>query len=837
MAAYSLNSVEPSVFNAVAGVRLFMRVEANSWEGMIFMKFIKSLLCSSAALASLSVGGQAVAQDGGSNEGAADDGTIIVSARRVDERLQDVPISITALSADRLNNLNITGAESLAKFVPGLIATSRYSPEQASFSIRGFTQELRTSASVGTYFGEVVAPRGGGASISGGDGAGPAYLFDLQSVQVLKGPQGTLFGRNTTGGAILLIPNNPTDRVEGYLEGSYGNFNMFRIQGVLNIPVSDSIRLRIGADRLTRDGYMKNISGIGPKRYADIDYIAARASLAIDVTPDIKNTTIGTYMLSDHVPAGYRMYRYNPVLTVGLAAVAKTQIERLEATGDPYAVDINLRNPRTYTRQWQVINTTAWQLSDTVTLRNIASYSELVQDLRMNNFGSNFSRAPGTFVSSGFIFSQAGQHTNDQHNLTEELQLQGTAIDGRLSWQTGLYYERSTPGSLIGGSGASARANCLDVPFETADDFRCTGGTVNVSQAKISFINMAAYGQGTFALTEQLKLTAGLRYTYDRSRGLGFAKVRAFPASGAFAMAGPETCEVGYTGDCSLASRTSSKRATWTLNLAYNPIPDVMVYGTWTRGYRQGAVNPSAAPTAQTFDPETIDAYEIGAKTSFQGAISGVFNIAGYYNDLTNQQLQFALQPFAGFPGSNRTSNFNAGKSRIKGVEADASIRFGQFFRIDGSINRLMTKLISVDVPVFPNYTIIPTADKGGVLPGSPKWAGNVSGTVTIPVGGDNGQVEASALYRFQSSYRIQAASVTDLVGTPVRQVDLTLNWHDVMGAPIDLQLFANNVTKQVTFVAVSGLQRSLGFDTVQVGEPRTFGARLKVRFGEGVSN
>ena len=801
------------------------------------MKFFKGFLYSSAALASLTAGGQAFAQDGNAGEGA-DDGTIIVSARRIDERLQDVPISVTALDANKLNSLNITGPESLAKFVPGLIATSRYSPEQASFSIRGFTQELRTSASVGVYFADVVAPRGGGASISGGDGAGPANLFDLQSIQVLKGPQGTLFGRNTTGGAVLLIPNKPTDRFEGHLEGSYGNYNMFRIQGVLNIPIADTARLRLGAERLTRDGYMKNISGIGPKRYADIDYIAARGSLAIDLTPDIENTTIGSFMQSDHVPAGYTMYRNNPTLTVGLAALAKVQVDRLRATADPYDVDINLRNPRTYTKQWQVINTTAFQLSDAVTLRNIMSYSEIVQILRMNNFGSNFTTSPGnTFVSSGFIFAQKGQHTNDQRNFTEEVQLQGTAFDGKLNWQTGVYYEKSSPNGLIGGSGASVRAVCLDIPFETANDFRCNGGTVNVSMSKISFTNMAAYGQGTYALTDQLKLTAGLRYTYDRSRGLGIAKVRSFAATG-FGPAGPEVCEPGYTGDCSLASRTSSKRATWTLNAAYNPVPDVMVYATWTRGYRQGAVNPQAAPSAQTFDPESIDAYEIGAKTSFRaGSISGMFNIAGYYNDLTNQQLQFALQPFAGFVGSNRTSNFNAGKSRIKGVEADVSIRFGEFFRLDGAINRLATKLISVDVPSFPNYTIIPTADKGGALPNSPKWSGNVMGTVMLPVGEGNGRIDLSAIYRFQSSVRIQAASVTDLVTTPVRQVDVTLNWRDFMGAPIDLQLFANNVTKQVAITAVSGLQRTLGFDTVQLGEPRTFGARLKVRFGEGVSN
>jgi iron complex outermembrane receptor protein len=807
----------------------------------LHIKMAKAALCMTVVLPAILVGNRVYAQNTGEiinrDDAQVRPDEIIVSARRVEERLQDVPISITALNGDKLNSLNITGAESLARFVPGLIASSRYTAEQASFAIRGFTQELRTSASVGTYFADVVAPRGGGAALSGGDGAGPANLFDLQSIQVLKGPQGTLFGRNTTGGAILLIPNKPSDRFEGYLEGSYGNYNMFRVQGVLNIPISSSIRLRLGADQLSRAGYMRNISKAGPSRYSDIDYIAARAALAINITPDIENTTTGSLMVSDHVPAGFQVVRYNPNLAVGLAALAKTQVERLNATPDPYDVDINLRNANTYTRQWQVINKTAWRVSDVVTLNNITSYSGIVQDLRLNNFGSDFSDTPGTYVSSGLAFTPAGQHINDQRNFTEELQAQGTAFDNKLNWQTGLYYEKSTPGSLVGTAGPSTRTICADTVFETADDLRCIRGSVNVSLLKVTFINMAAYGQGTYSLTDRLKLTAGLRYTYDRSRGLGIAKVRLFPTSGPFAQAGPAVCEVGYTGDCSISSHTSSKRATWTVNLAYNPIPDIMVYGSWTRGYRQGAVNPAAAPTAQTFEPESVDAYEIGAKTSFRGVISGVFNIAGYYNDLSNQQLQFALQPLVGFPGSSRTSNFNAGKSRIKGIEADASVRFGRFFRVDGSVNRLMTKLISITVPVFPGYTLIPTADAGGVLPNSPKWSGNISGTFTLPIGDESGKIEVSALYRYQSIYRVQAASITDLLGTAVKQVDLNLNWRDVMGAPVDLQFFANNVTNQLTVTTVSGLQRSLGFDSRQLGEPRTYGLRLKVRFGEGISN
>ena len=144
---------------------------------------------------------------------------IIVTARRVEERLQDVPISITVLSQEYLTNNNIQSAKDIATYTPGLTTNNRYGSDNTTWTIRGFTQEQRTTSTVGTYFADVVAPRGSGAT-QGGDGAGPGSLFDLQNVQVLKGPQGTLFGRNSTGGAVMLVPRKPTSELEGYLEGA-----------------------------------------------------------------------------------------------------------------------------------------------------------------------------------------------------------------------------------------------------------------------------------------------------------------------------------------------------------------------------------------------------------------------------------------------------------------------------------------------------------------------------------------------------------------------------------------------------------------------------------------
>ncbi len=210
--------------------------------------------------------------------------------------------------------------------------------------------------------------------------------------------------------------------------------------------------------------------------------------------------------------------------------------------------------------------------------------------------------------------------------------------------------------------------------------------------------------------------------------------------------------------------------------------------------------------------------------------------MAGYYNTLRNQQLQYALVP-ADPNTSNRTSIINAGKSRIYGFEADALLNLGEYFRLTGAINYLNTKLISATVPVVAGVTIVPTAVQGGELAFSPNWSGSVGAAVKLPVPASAGKVEFGATYRFQSSYQVAAPTITSLRATPVRQLDLNLDWNSVAGTPIDLSLFANNVTNQFTVITVNGLRDILGFDARQLGEPRMYGVRLRVRFGEGISN
>ena len=182
-----------------------------------------------ATVLALTMGSEAYAQDT-TQQVAIDE--IIVTARRVEESLQDVPISMTVLSPEQITDRNIVVAADLATYTPSLSVNQRYGAEKSTFAIRGFNQDQSTAPTVGVYFADVVGVRAQGGTTSGNT-VGAGSFTDLQNVQVLKGPQGTLFGRNTTGGAVLLVPQQPQDTLGGYVEATGGDYDMRRVQAAL----------------------------------------------------------------------------------------------------------------------------------------------------------------------------------------------------------------------------------------------------------------------------------------------------------------------------------------------------------------------------------------------------------------------------------------------------------------------------------------------------------------------------------------------------------------------------------------------------------------------------
>lgn len=797
--------------------------------------------------------------DGGTDDGISE---VIVTARRIEERLQDVPISMTVFNQEQLTSRNVISSSDLATFTPSLSANTRYGSDNALFAIRGFSQEIRTTASVATYFADVVAPRGGGSTQSG-DGAGPGMFFDLQNVQVLKGPQGTLFGRNTTGGAVLLVPQKPTARNEGYVEQSWGDYDLKRTQIVVNTPINDWARVRLGVDRQFREGYLDNVSSIGPDHFNDINYTALRASIVLDLTENLENYTIASSVDSETNGPLPRIFAYNgPGDTNGdgnpcnespssayqrFARFACAQMQA-QSDGDFYTVQNSDPDAKVSLNSWQVINSTTWKATDNLTVKNIASYAELTNVLRSELFGSNFFLAPGVPLTTTTSRPSPGLTSSDQSTLSEELQLQGLAFDGRLNWQSGVYYERSKPvewsGSLSPTSISCENSDefkCYDVvgastpnpatPSGTAEGFV---GSLNNPTGGIEFRNLGLYVQGTYDLTDRLKGTAGLRYTKDETRADTRYLVYYFPSRDTpsprcyFATRVP----VSDVSTCDRSFKNDSDAPTWVLGLDYKLDDNAMVYGKYSRGYRQGSISPYSVPGFETFGPEQVDTYELGLKTSFERFVRGNFNIAAFYNDFQDQQLLYGFGALDNSIAPTATP-VNAGKSRIYGLEVETTLRPVQGLSFDFNYAYLNTKLLKFTDPEIPdNLFAQPTFEKGRELPFSPKHKGTVTATYRLPLPSSIGGIFASATYAYTAK-QLQTVSGPYGVIPSYEIVNATVAWNSIYGGPLDATLFATNLLDKEYYNTITGSWNSFGFEALHPAEPRMVGFRLRLNFGQ----
>ncbi|SFG00756.1 Outer membrane receptor proteins, mostly Fe transport [Novosphingobium sp. CF614] len=832
----------------------------------------------------------AMAQD---SRGSSDISDIIVTARRVEERLQDVPISISVVSQSQIADRNITTASELSQYVPSLSTDQRYGGDATTFNIRGFFQENVSTPTVGVYFADAIAPRGNSiTNTPSGDGVGAGNMFDLQNVQVLKGPQGTLFGRNTTGGVIMFVPTKPTWSLEGYVELSAGNYGLDRQQAVLNVPLSDTFRFRVGFDRQQRDGWQKNISGIGPDRFGSSDYFALRASIVGDLTPDLENYIIASYSKSDPVPAINSILDCNPAATspTGLPGLVQafgfcTAYQQRRAAGGFYSVQNPLDAPvKQSSEQWQIINTTTWKASDHLTIKNIAAYSQFVSNFRSTIFGENYIVDPASvpagsspavlalatkYAGSRFFVAQtsygATGDSASQSTFSNELQFQGNSGNGKLNWQGGLYLEMSDPIDTSASQGLSAIA-CTNSSFneQCADFFRDYVAAVvgfpvafipSVAKkgnnfSRINYRDYGIYAQATYKFTDQLALTGGIRYSKDTMSGEASQQdLVGFPVNGTYGTSATARCffvSASLANGCVQTYKSSSEKPTGLIDLEYTPTRDLLFYGKYTRGYRQGGIQPRS-PTP-SYGPETVDAYEAGSKVTFRGGgISGTFNLAVFYNVLKNQQLQ------ASFSVDNVffQSLLNVGKSRVYGVEMDSDLRAG-IFSLNAAAAYLNTKIVDAPssaalVPLIQSYVgaghtiVISTVpNQGDPLPLAPKWRVTLTPSIDLPIPDNIGKLTLSGTMVYTSETFVTSADGYTGPNSSLNHNEATtlfnanLNWKGVGGTPIDLSTFVTNLTNKKYIAAyLGGWINAAGSETGRQGMPRMYGVRLRYRFGE----
>lgn len=723
---------------------------------------------------------------------------VTVTAQRREENIQTVPVSVTALSGDDLRQNYIKTAADLQNVVPSLNVTNTSTRSDYSIQIRG------------------MGPTGGLVGILGGGGsgvaayfsdaattaAGPGLFFDLESVQVLRGPQGTLFGKNTTGGAILFTPKRPTNEFEGYVEVSAGDYDLKNIDAAINIPiVSDKVLLRVSGERYERSGFTIDRGPQFPgKDYDNINWWAGRVSLLLRPSSNLENYTIFNVMRSDTHGDGYVLSAVNPA---GFNSAFLPFLSTQQAAGPRSTAFSTNEVDKRY--NWGVFNTTTLQLSDNASIKNIFSYQ--VQKLRnANDIDAT------TFVADDLVGPATGWHTQ-LGTYTEELLAQGSALNDDLKWTTGLYYQFSH--------------NIAPQPFQ----INAAGGFVLIQpDATNSNRSEGIYAQGTYDLgglnesLRGLKLTAGYRYTSDGfATGIGLYS----PTIGNACIVGSGTYP---SSNCFFSGSGRSNGQSWTLSLDRQLSDNVLVYIRSGHGYIPGGFNPGIGlvPGGTNlpqfkFAPESNIDVEVGTKTKFDLAgIPVVVNADVFRTDFANIQRIVSETVIAGISSSFTT---NASDAVIQGIELETIMVPFEGFTLAANYSYEDGKYTKIDPLAAPSLIGIPFAYL-------PAHQVSLSGKYLLPIVRSIGDVSIGATYSYQSKF-FSAPAVQPLDYIEGRDLlNLRLSWERVMQGPWDLSFFVNNATNNTYRVGQNNNYYTDGFITSFYGEPRMLGFELRYNFG-----
>lgn len=791
---------------------------------------INSILLSATAMASFAAPGIAYAQtpdDARVPAASTDSGDIVVTARRREEAIKDVPISVSALSGEQLVRSGVTDVQALQYRTPSLSITSAQSQRNTvALSLRGQrTQEtqLFTDPPVGTYFAEVVQPRP--------YGFGKAF-YDLQSVQVLKGVQGTLFGRNMTGGAVLVEPSHPVlGEFSGELKGQYGNYNMWDLQGIINLPVGETFALRVVGKTHERDGWAKDVSGL---RLDNQNYDTFRVSALWEPNDRISSLTIfdwyrskekGTaaFLTSIRLPSvlsNYENLRRGGLITANIPA----QFAEAQAlfNANPYTLNIGagkggnldvFGGPYENIRNWGVTNKTSFHLNDNMTLKNIFGYRKVRRDMVQDYDGIP------AFLITPYQFSRS-------ENISEELQLQGNALDNRLTYIVGAYYfeEKGIDGSLA----------------NTLPELNIAGARLNPRTTSASLFVTANPGEGysrtaagfiagTFKFTDQLSVSGGLRYNYDKRKitvspsqpnlpnSAGGVGVCSFDTDAS--TAGIQTVPISQ---CHFTNQKSFKEWTYDGTIQYEPSADVTAYASYRHGFRAGGFSTRATSyvALQPFLPEFVNEYELGVKTSSRiGEGKLTTSTAIFRQDGSNVQKQRAT--FVN--GNVFTIIDNTAKQRNSGGEFEATLAYDHF-----SLN------------AFYSYTkvkILKGAATNAIYGteiaqrGVPKHQLGATMTISPEMDEKIGQLNMIFNYTWRSEIFLDDFE-TEGRQKPYSLANARVELNQIGRTGLSAAFFVNNLTNERYRIGVLGLiAEGLGFQSSVYGEPRMYGVELGYKF------
>lgn len=754
--------------------------------------------------------GQPVAPDNSqpaSELADAQQSDIIVTAQRRSESLQRTPVAVQVLSGDTLANQAITSERDLQIAAPGLTVRASQNDNQLNYSLRGQTVDTYTSSlpAVLPYVNEVQV-----------GGVGQSAFYDLQSIQVIKGPQGTLFGRNATGGAVLFTTAKPTTETNGYVVGRYGSYDDFQVEGAVGgTLVPDTLKARVAGVYRSRDGYQRNL--FYNSKLGELERTGVRLSLNFTPTTKLTNDLVAEYFHDDgtniaasiynSVPASANVpgnpFVPNNVIFPNLGSLAAAQ----QARG-PFTVDVDSLGDHRLTK-WVVSNITAYELGEDTTLKNVFGYVHTkffeAGDLDGTRLGID---------GRGTALTGAKGSVGTIEQFSEELQLLGKAFDGRLEY-------------VVGGYAASIEDHTRNTSYILAE----LGVPPQINAGTTTSRSIAGYSQATLDTgLAGFKLTAGLRYTSEEVK---FER----DADDLYTIQTNATFAPFYADGRFIAPQKDTfNKLSWTFGVQNQVTPDLLLYASSRRSFRSGGFNFHAPPTPGFADesggeyrPEVATDVELGAK--YRGSFSGVpvsLNVAVYNMWVKDVQRAYYAAIYGGLAGIT----VNVPKAEVTGFEIDGSIRPARWLTLGGNLNYTDARFTSNRVPVLgtDGGTGIAVYD---TYPDTPKWSGLAFADVTVPATARYNIVAHGDVFKQTSNYFSSTGKSlnpgTKIDGYAVANFRLAIEPES--GKGFSAAAILKNAFDKTYYTGGIGFASLFALNIVVPGEPRSFLGEIRYKF------
>jgi iron complex outermembrane receptor protein len=774
---------------------------------------------------------------------------IVVTARRRQENVQDVPLAISVVSGSTLEAQGTYNINRLTQLQPTLQFFST-NPRNTFINIRGIGAPFGLTndgfeQGVGIYIDQVYYNRIAAATLD---------FVDVEQIEVLRGPQGTLYGKNTTAGAINVTTRAPSFDFEGKAEVSIGNYGFKQGKASVSGPLSDTLAARISVSSTDRRGTIRNVatdSWINSQ-----DNIGLRGALLWKPDEDLRVTLSGDFNLQDPKCCGQIYARvgttqraadrqYNELIKLfpGYRVPSTDPFDRLtdldaalaarnELGGASLRVEWDL-GPGTLT------SVTAWRYWDW-NPANDRDFTGLPVYTKVNN-------------------------PTKQNQYTQELRY---AYDAdRIDFVVGafaFYQEIRTSG--IQETGSAASAWLLNPSSALSRNPAVLNGIVAENDIRLDNLSLAAFGKVNWHATDKLTISPGIRVNYDKKEGLYNSVVTGTASDGTRQLVTNDATHPYYNDPWTTAQRgTQSSQffepnfsdwnLSYDLNISYELARDVMAYATYARSFKTGGINLNGVPSLSNglpalevaqIKPEKVNHFELGLKTQFWDR-RATFNLTGFWTEIKD----FQASVISNISGSNVLRGYlaNAGKVRVRGVEADFSVRPSDRFSAYASgafTDHEFRKFVDapcppelagggtglpVGPPATPGANSPANCDVSGQwLPGVSKWAFSWGGEVNQPatVLGRDGQVYAAydANYRSKFSSNASRSIYTDVAGYSIHNFRLGFR-----GDGFDLFGWVRNAFAKDYFESLAVTPGNTGLISAQLGDPRTWGGTIKLSF------